>query len=491
MIKKKIMGVLMAALMVFTLSPVTAIADDAKGTIIIDNAAVGEMYKAYQLFELDGFNESLDAYQYKPIDGWKLFLQDKKIIDTNGNILWENFPEEGTPEFASFVATFAQEAVAYAVKEGMDPTASMKAEKTTVELSGLPLGYYVINSTTGTLCALDTVATSVRITEKNEGPGLTKEVKEDSTDKWGESNNANINQKVNFKSTIKAKKGAKNYVYHDVMDAGLDFDANSVKVTVNDAEIGAAKETYELKADLENCTVDNEEKCTFEITFAPELCDKFNNDTVIEIEYAATLNESAVIAGDGNKNKAQLTYGDNAKTAWDETTTYTGSFAIFKHDKDGNHLAGAVFVLKKENNKEAENILFIEKEGVYYIAPQVDEDAPAGTTTTTDICTVEGTDIVIKGLDAGTYYLYEKTAPAGFNKVDELIGIKVEENGTVSGDKVSIVDAGYQISVLNNKGLELPSTGGIGTTIFYVGGGILVIGAIVYLVTRRRAKSSK
>ena len=141
------------------------------------------MYKAYQLFELDGFNESLDAYQYKPIDGWKLFLQDKKIIDTNGNILWENFPEEGTPEFASFVATFAQEAVAYAVKKGMDPTASMKAEKTTVELSGLPLGYYVINSTTGTLCALDTVATSVRITEKNEGPGLTKEVKEDSTDK--------------------------------------------------------------------------------------------------------------------------------------------------------------------------------------------------------------------------------------------------------------------------------------------------------------------
>ena len=122
--------------------------------------------------------------------------------------------------------------------------------------------------------------------------------------------------------------------------------------------------------------------------------------------------------------------------------------------------------------------------------------------------TVVNGHLVFKGLNAGDYTLTEIEAPTGYNKITKEMHFTISAalTGSIESNEYGVAwaiespdesieftgDAGlFSTTIENNKGLELPSTGGIGTTLFYVGGGILVLGAVVYLVTRRRAKSSK
>ena len=93
----------------------------------------------------------------------------------------------------------------------------------TATLSGLNLGYYLVDTTLGTLCSLDTTNPTVAMKEKNEAPTITKDVQEDSNNTWGDKNDADINQTVNFKATVTVKKGAENYTVHDTMSAGLTY----------------------------------------------------------------------------------------------------------------------------------------------------------------------------------------------------------------------------------------------------------------------------
>ena len=205
-------------------------------------------------------------------------------------------------------AAFAKAALAYAKEQTSSiaedfkvaPEATAGNTTSTVTFDKLSLGYYLVDSSVGALCSLDTTAKEVEIEEKNGVPSVEKKVQEDSTSKWESSNTADIGQTINFQTTITAQAGAQNYVLHDKMEKGLTFN-NDINVKKNGTDVDTSN--YKL---ITNTTDD----CTFEIVFTQEFCDALNAKDTIIVTYSATLNENAKIGETGNTNEAKLEYGD-------------------------------------------------------------------------------------------------------------------------------------------------------------------------------------
>lgn len=342
----------------------------------------------------------------------------------------------------------------------------------------MKLGFYAVDSSVGALCGLTTADSTVTIDEKNEEPTVTKEVKYHNGT-YGASTNAAIGDTVNFKITITAKKGAENYVLHDEMDKGLTLTKETIKVLKNGTAL--ATDNYDityndkLSADCSNCS--------FHISFTDTNLQE--NDQII-VEYEATLNKDAVIGhGQGNQNKAKLTYGDNKSTVKDETWTSTYSLPVFKYTKDGeteNGLASAEFELTKDNQK----VLFVKKAtdgdyDVYRVATAEDTDK------LDKIITSSTGKFKIEGL-FGTYELKEIKAPKGYNKLTEAKKIEIGEGGSVKIDNQDSYNIG-DVKVLNQSGTILPSTGGMGTTVFYIAGALLVLISGVVLIAKKRTDS--
>ena len=142
-------------------------------------------------------------------------------------------------------------------------------------------------------------------------------------------------------------------------------------------------------------------------------------------------------------------------------------------------LSGATFTLSKDAEGSNPIALVSEGNNVYRVAKTGE------TGTVTEITTDATGKFTIQGLDADTYYLTETAAPAGYNKLAGPVTIVIGANGVVNGttEAPQGVD---EVKVLNQSGTELPSTGGMGTTIFYVLGSVLVLAAVVLLVTKKR-----
>lgn len=354
----------------------------------------------------------------------------------------------------------------------------------------LDLGYYLVDSSTGALCSLDTTATEVDIQEKNTAPTLNKQVKEDSMSNWENKNTADIGQTVEFQVTIDAKKGAENYVLHDVMSEGLTFDSNSVKVVKKTGETTTNLENGREYTLITSATESTDPKCTFEVKFMKTFCDTLTDNDKLIVTYSATLNKNAVVAGSGNANTAKLEYGDKHFTTPSETTTKTYEIPVLKYTNKNEvdkPLAGAVFELYRDKACTGNQISFVKNttasEGydLYRIATSSDTAVVKQITTTAD------GKFKIYGLDADTYYLKEVTQPAGYNKLKDPITIKINDEGNIYVNGVSEANIG-DVKVLNNTGSILPSTGGMGTTLFYIFGAILVIGSGVVLITKKRMK---
>ena len=455
----------------------TAFAEGETGSITINDAVVGQTYNVYQILDLESYNASADAYAYKANSAWETWLRTQTSyvsFDDQGYVTWV----EGAD-----VVTFAKAAQKYAKDNSITNQGSVTATTTTVSFTGLDLGYYLVDTTLGTLCSLDTTNPSVVMEEKNAAPENVKTVEEDSTSKYGETNDADIGQTVNFKSTITAQVGAENYVFHDVMSAGLSY-TGVTGITLNGTAVDASNYTV-VTNDTTPAVTDN---CTFEVRFTQAFCDTLKANDQIVISYTATLNENAVIAGDGNPNTSKLSYGDKGDTSHtpsgttppSTTTTYTWDVDVFKYTKNGETetaLAGATFTLSKNSDGTNPIALVSEGNNVYRVAK---------TGTVTEITTDTTGKFTIKGLDADTYYLTETAAPAGYNKQAGPTTIVIGENGTVSVGGVTV----SEVKILNQSGTELPSTGGMGTTIFYVLGSILVVAAVVLLVTKKRMSAS-
>lgn len=288
---------------------------------------------------------------------------------------------------------------------------------------------------------------------------------------------------MEFRTTIHAKAGAKGYILHDTMTAGLTLNQGSITVKVGDATL-ASPADYSVK-------FDNGDKCAFEITFTQTYLDKITGDTDIVVTYSAILNDKAVISTDANLNQTKLNYGDESKseTEWDETKTYTYKFDLVKTKADNTLLTGAEFKLYDAKTGGNEIALVKEADGTYRVATGAEKNAEGF-----QPATIEAGSVTIKGLDSGTYYLEETKAPAGYNMLKDPIKVVITaiiDETTHAGTATITYNETYtgEVKVENNTGTELPSTGGMGTTIFYVLGGVLMAGAFVLLVVRKRMRT--
>lgn len=302
---KRALALVLALTIILTLS-IGAFAasgtNDNSGKITIDNAVVGQTYTVYQILKLESYDADANAYAYKAADNWASFINGNDIkgpyvsVDEQGYVTWVD---------GANAAAFAKLAQDYAAKNTIGNEGAKKADSATVEFTGLNLGYYLVDSTLGTLCSLDTTNPTVTIKEKNVVPTNVKTVEEDSkadtNQAYGTENDADIGQTVNFKSTITAQAGAQNYVFHDTMSLGLTY-TGVTGVTLNDNSVAADNYTVVTEGLTDG-------GCTFEVRFKQAFCDTLKANDKIVISYSAVLNKDAVVAGEGNPNESKLTYG--------------------------------------------------------------------------------------------------------------------------------------------------------------------------------------
>lgn len=364
----------------------------------------------------------------------------------------------------------------------------------------VPTGYYLIKDNgpvsegeTYSLYVVE-VAGPTTISPKVSQVTSEKKVKDinDSTgvgSDWQDSADYDIGDKVPFqlKGTVAAdydKYTVYKFVFHDTESAGLTFDKDSVVVKVDNTVIDSG---YTVVTEGLN------DGCTFEIQFTDlKTIDSVEAGSVITVDYKSRLNENAVIGSTGNTNKMKLEYSNNpndkqggttGNTPEDTVVVFSYKTIINKVDGDSKSLTGAAFKLEKliKGADEAADTWTLVKEYT------VDADNPAST-------------FEFTGLDDGTYKLTETVTPAGYNTIDPIsFEITASDNGTVitglDGDNNTItfaknLEAGsLSANVVNKAGSILPSTGGMGTTLLYIIGAILVVGAGVLLVARRRMHS--
>lgn len=482
---RKLASLLLALVMVFALAT-TAFATDAggttttTGTITVANPVEGQTYTAYKIFDVtyDGDNYS---YTIDVLHGTNPWLMDVRY--------YAAWPDKGLEEHV--VRTPVEETLFYTTNDKFSPAdfaAYLKGkldknptvykgyeltkQGKVASVSDLPLGYYLVTSTTGALCNLTTTDPTATIHDKTDMP----------FEKTADQTDVEVGQTVNYTITgkVPAYTGFTSYTYKvaDTMSEGLTFNQDSIKVTVG----GVDKTT--------DCTIEKnvgENANSFTVTI-PVLDKKYTIGAEIKVTYSAVVNKQAVAKI--SPNEARLTYSNDPITGATYTTTptvvnvYTSKIVIDKVEKvaegtNAKKLAGAEFVLYKEVPAGEET------SRSYYKWNDTDkkvewlEEQPGVTAACTVVTTDDKGAASFDGLANGTYYLVETKAPAGYNQLTAPVEVKVE-GGTAEANLT------VTAKVENSAGALLPSTGGMGTTIFYVLGSVLVMGAVVLLVTKKR-----
>ena len=464
---KKLFAALLAAALVLAMAvPAFAETNATKGSITIDGTVSGETYTIYRMFKLDSYNAESNIYSYTVESAWENFFKTGAgrnyiTLDGQNHPTWTAADENDS----TTVAAFAKAALDWAKVKGITGTAET-ATGDTVTFSNLDLGYYLVDSSLGALCGLNTTNPDATIKEKNEKPTIEKKVKNHNND-WVDENTAKIGDTVEYKVAINVKAGAQNYVVTDTMEKGLSFDSKALTVTCNGAT-ATLNSDYSLEL--------NKNNTTFTLTFDDNYVAGKVGETIV-VTYTATLNENAVVAG--NKNSATLHYG-NKQTVNKETTTYTYEFDLVKVDGTTNKLLdGAKFKLYDAKDSVTP-IKVVPVAGGYRVANGNEPSA-------TETIAVTGGKVRISGLDKTTYWLEETKAPDGYNMLTERKPVDLtngSNNTTLTSDTWSEADHG--VAVENNAGTVLPSTGGMGTTLFYVIGGGLMVAAVALLVTKKR-----
>lgn len=496
---KKFMA-LLATLTLALAMAVPAFAEAATTTYTITIKNGTGTYEAYQIFKGDLYN------------------------DTLSNIEWgDNVTDEGRTKFGNAAnkaktITTEADAKAFAVEVAKyltDPAAGTGTDS----ITGLAAGYYLIkNATVGegevfTDYILQVVK-DVEVNPKSGKPTLDKQIKHNDNGEWGVVGDNQIGDTVEFRTitTVPIVSGYTEYTYviHDEMSAGLTSNVHSnddVTIKVNDEDAKELDKTYYT------VTVDpkNANKFTVTVDVLKAIEDgKMAAGNKLYTYYTGILNENAAVYVVGKQdNKAYLEYSNNphdntTKNVTPEKVVYDWTFKMEVNKIDGESntpLSDAKFVLSKNGNCSLGTIgddgtpsnttdlidLIENSDGSYTVAP-------AGYTGSVVKVMTAG-KITIKGLDDATeYYLYETKAPAGYNRLTDAVKFKITATYNETGDHYTSVTAAVNdvdqqsvsVQVANNKGSTLPSTGGIGTTLFYVIGGVLMAVAAVLLVTKKR-----
>ena len=511
---KKLASLLLVLVMVFALAT-TAFAEETTYSITINNSTAGHTYEAYQIFTGDlATNEA-----------------GNKVLS---NIVWGSGVSEAGQtalgDAAAKAETLKTEADAKAFAKAVAPyltTAAGSANTVTdgkYVISGLAAGYYLVKDQDGSLTGdndsyteyIIQVVGNVTATPKSDVPEVQKKVKDinDSTDTtktdWQDSADYDIGDSIPFQLKATLADNVSSYttykvVFHDTLSKGLTYN-NDAKVYIDGTETNGFTVTATVNADG-----------TTTLTVS---CDDVKalgagNSSAITVEYTAKLNENAVLGSAGNPNEVYLEYSNNpnksekgnnetGETPKDVVIVFTYKTIINKVDSENKPLTGAAFKLEK---------LIKGKDGA------------ADTWTTVKEFTVDETttSFTFSGLDDGQYKLTETKTPVGYNTIDPIYFVieathdetadaptlktlnayltdangnkqtemKDGESVNIDLGTVDLTAGSITTTVVNKSGSELPSTGGIGTTIFYVLGGVLILAAVVLLVTKKRMSGAE
>ena len=482
---KKIISIILSLMLIASLF-VTAFAAGETGSITINGVGGSTTYEIYKLLDLESYDVGAGAYSYKANAAWATFfatIEAKAYMatDADGYVTWVAAEDDDTK------AAFAKLALAYAKANSIDPVKSSEnagefvITGTTGKFDGLELGYYLVDSTMGALCGLTTTNPHASINAKNGIPTIDKQVNEDSTDQWGAANTADIGQTIEYRVTINVHAGAENYVLHDVMAAGMTYIGVSKieHVVPGTGTHDVTADKYEVKTDPAVVT----DGCTFEVHFSKEMCDELETNDKIIVYYTAMLNRNAVIAGSGNVNTAWLTFGEGGKSNEDAVTTYTYGIDIVKTDSQNTLIDGAQFKIYDAANGGNEVAVVLMDDLVTYRRARADEPGIA--------IVVKDGKVRVVGFDNGTYYLEETEAPDGYNKLSARQKFIVSDANLDAVFNDGVYSTGSGVHVVNKTGSMLPETGGMGTVLFITFGTIVVLGAGVLLVTKKRMSMIK
>ena len=473
---RKLASLLLALVMVFALAT-TAFATEAgttttTGTITVANPVEGQTYTAYKIFDVVYDDQNHYSYTIGSSNPWYNTVNTYAATEGNGLTLTQ--VNGGDTYVVTTGNGFSAPDFAAALKKAINGKTgqTLSGDAGSVTVSGLDLGYYFVASASGALCNLTTTNPTVTIHDKNDMPFV----------KIADKTDVEVGQIVTY--TIKGKvpdtTGFDEYTYEitDTMSDGLTFNRNSLAVKVGSADV---------TADTDKCTITYEATTapnTFKVTIKVMNC-KVGDDIVVT--YSATVNEKAIAVV--SENKAELTYSNNPTDSESKTTTppeivkvYSSKIVIDKYEtgSESTKLPNAKFVLYKEVTTDAGS------SPLYYKWNETDKkvewvtDMTAATVKTTNDSGAASFD----GLDNGDYYLVETKAPDGYNQLTEPHKVTVAGSSTDTAKLTAIA------KVANSTGTELPSTGGMGTTVFYVLGFVLVMGAVVLLVTKKRMSNA-
>ena len=524
---KKILSVLLSVVMVMAMG-ITAFAEGGSAgattqtySVTISNAT-GE-YEIYQVFEGDLSVDSATGAKTLSNVKWGKDVGAFEYTTKDADPTTQTPEQKGSDaqKIAEYLATksndsavakdFAKTAINNVKENSNSGTATTKDE--TATFNNLDAGYYVVkNTSVGTSESYTEyilqVVGDVNVSSKADVPTPQKKVKDinDSTETtatdWQDSADYDMEDEVPFqlKGTIADNYDAYTsyyYAFHDKESAGLTFKEITSVYVMNDSDKTELNSNdYILKVNPAEGAITD--KCSFELIFSDLKALKKNDGTAlvdknsqIFVEYTSTLNQNAVLGSQGNPNTMHLEFSNNPNgeekgtTPDDTVIVFTYKVVINKVNEKGNALTGADFKLEKQTDN-----------GTWAV---VDRKSVSDATNGTKKCVFTFT-----GLDDGVYRLTETQTPTGFNTIDQItftvtadhaISSEAPQLSELSGEKksgeitlTSNKDTGSLTSdVVNKKGSILPSTGGIGTTIFYVVGAVLMIGAGVILVSRRRA----
>ena len=353
----------------------------------------------------------------------------------------------------------------------------------------------------------------VQITPKVVKPTVEKEVYDNndigSTGGWGSSADHAINEEFQFRLIAKLPASEKGRAYdyyneyavlfNDTLSNGITYDRLDSVVINSDGHI------YDITKDSSKYEVDDsrlESDHYFVVsipdvkTCVDDLGFNLNNGATITVTYTAHLNENAAVNGSAeNKNSVRLQYSNNPRPDgkyWGYTPTPESEVYVYTYQlnntkraetENGTPLPGAVFQLYSDKDCTQEVKLY--KVGNIYFPIK---DATDKAKDAVQMISGQDGQFNVKGLDAGTYYLKEITPPAGYSACANK---EIVISATHNGNHVELDSSKLSTTIINKKdgGITLPSTGGIGTTIFYVVGGGLMVAAIVLLVTKKRMEN--
>lgn len=494
---KKMKRLVALALSVVMVLAMSVFAFAAEQTFTITAPATTHQYEIYQIFTGDLSGSTLSNVKWG-----------QNGTGTTGSTVAEAVLTELANIDANSSDSDKLDIIKKYAKLDHDPVATISNGNTYTAAAG----YYLIKDKDNSVSGLDSYTTyivkvvgDVAITPKAAVPSFEKKIKDrnDTTDAdntytdWQDSADYDIGDDVPFKleGTVASNYADYKHYYfafHDVEEQGLAFN-NDAKVYVNGVEITSG---YTVKTKTDGIT----DGCTFEVEFEDlKDIDGVGAGSKITVEYTSKLTDKANLGNQGNVNKAKLVFSNNpnsdqigkpdkpGETPWDNVIVFTYQVVVNKRAEsvDGDKLSGAEFTLEKELKDGSKKTITVVKSD-------------------------DGTSFTFKGLDDGKYILTETKTPNEYNSIDPIeftvkadhtitwdgtnrTGVLTSLTGNQEDGKITFAPkedkSELVTNVVNKKGSTLPSTGGIGTTIFYVVGAILMVGAAVLLITKRRAEN--